>query len=100
MKAEGPLPDAWAFDSEAATGPTVTALLKGVAVGLELEGKPWPSRMALSSFALGGFLASSVLDTNRVSLLKPSVVAGLDGAGILSFSKASERFERPVCFDG
>jgi hypothetical protein len=34
-----------------------------------------------------------------VSLLKPSVVAGLEGGGIFSFSKASERFERPVCFD-
>lgn len=56
--------------------------------------------MALSSFAFGAFLASSALDTTRVSLLKPSVVAGLDGGGTLSFSKASERFERPVCFDG
>jgi hypothetical protein len=35
-----------------------------------------------------------------VSLLKPRVVAGLDGGGIFSFSKASERFERPVCLDG
>jgi hypothetical protein len=50
--------------------------------------------MVLSSFALG------VLNTNRVSLLKPSVVAGLKGGGFFSFSKASERFESPVCFDG
>jgi len=27
-------------------------------------------------------------------------VAGLNGGGTLSFSKASERLERPVCFGG
>lgn len=26
-------------------------------------------------------------------------MAGLEGGGIFSFSKASERFERPVCLD-
>jgi|SRR6267154_4291902 len=56
--------------------------------------------MVLSSFALGALLASSALNTKRVSLLKPSVVAGLNGGGFFSFSKASERFESPVCFDG
>ena len=55
--------------------------------------------MVLSSFALGAFLGSGALDANRVSLLKPSDVAGLEGGGIFSFSRARERFERPVCFD-
>jgi hypothetical protein len=34
-----------------------------------------------------------------VSLLKPNNMAGLKGGGILSFSRAREKFERPVCFD-
>ena len=70
----------------------MTALRSGVVE--VLDGRPWPSRMVLSSFALG------VLNTKRESLLKPSVVAGLKGGGFFSFSKASERFESPVCFDG
>ncbi len=99
IKGAGLLPDARVFDSKLATDPTVATLLRGVAVALELEGSPFPSRMLLSSFALGACLGSSALDPHRVSLLKPSVVAGLEGGGFFSFSKASERFERPVYFD-
>lgn len=32
--------------------------------------------------------------------VKPRVVVGRDGGGAFSFSRASERFDRPVCFDG
>lgn len=99
IKGAGLLPDARVLDSKLATDPTVTTLLKGVAVALELEGSPFPSRMLLSSFAFSAFLGSHALDAPRASLLKPSDVAGLEGGGIFSFSRASERFERPVCFD-
>lgn len=99
IKGAGLLSDAGVFGLKLATDPTVATLLRGIAVALELEGSPFPSRMALSSLALGAFLGSGALDANRVSLLKPSDVAGLEGGGTFSFSKARERFESPVCFD-
>jgi hypothetical protein len=80
--------------------PTVTTLLIGVAGAFELEGIPFPSRTILSSFALEALLESNALDDRWASRLKPSVVAGLGGGGIFNFSKAIDKFERPVCFVG
>ena len=93
------VPGARSFGWRVATDPTVTALFNGVAV-FALEGNPFPRRMVLSSFALGMFLEVPIaLASESVSRVKPRVVAGRGGGGAFSFSRASDRFDRPVCFD-
>jgi len=94
------LPDARAFGWRLATAPTEAALFNGVAAVLALEGNPFPRRIVLSSIALGVFLEIPIaLAAESVSRVKPRVVAGREGGGAFSFSRASERFDRPVCFD-
>lgn len=93
------LPGARAFGWRLATGPTEAALFNGVGANLELEGNPFPRPMVLSSFALGVLLeVPTALAAESVLRLKPRVVAGRDGGAAFSFSRASERFDRPVCF--
>lgn len=89
-----------AFGWRLATDPTVTALFNGVAAVFALEGNPFPRRTVLSSFALGMVLEVPIaLVAESVLRVKPRDFAGREGGGALSFSRASERFDRPVCFD-
>lgn len=94
------LPGARPFGWRLATDPSVTALFNGTAPVFELEGEPFPRQMALSSFALGIVLETPIASVaESMWRVKPRVVAGRDGGGAFSFSRASERFDKPVCFD-
>ena len=79
-----------------ATDPTEAALFNGVAAVRAIEGNPFPRPTVLSSFALG--VAPIALAAESVLRLKPRVVAGREGGAAFNFSRASERFDRPVCF--
>ena len=93
------LPGVRAFGWRLATDPTEAALFNGVGTVLALEGNPRPRPTVLSSLALGILLEVPIaLVAESVLRLKPRVVAGREGGAALSFSRASERFDKPVCF--